>query len=172
MVKIYHPSRYVLTGWIRGSGILLTTRQPRTYLFIFVACDLVNLILQGIGGGISSTQQQPKGIQAGIDIVIAGLATQVASLFIFIVCCTHFMINVHCHPEMMLYQFSHVRKTWAFRAFLFGWCPLLNILFVRPFGLRRNLTHRYRTCDSMHIHSICVSHRRTATRLHRATCQQ
>jgi len=87
---------------------------------IFVACDLVNLILQGLGGGISSTQQQPKGIQAGIDIVIAGLATQVASLFIFICCCTHFALNVHRRPQKTLGQFRHIRETWSFRAFLFG----------------------------------------------------
>ncbi|KEF56936.1 uncharacterized protein A1O9_07126 [Exophiala aquamarina CBS 119918] len=116
---------------VRVYGEDLSALRPRTYLLIFVACDLVKLILQGLGGGICSTQQQPNGIQAGIDIVIAGLATQAVSLFIFICCCMHFASNVRRRPQQVLDRFRHVRETWSFHAFLFGVGMATVCIFTR-----------------------------------------
>jgi hypothetical protein len=91
---------------------------------LFVACDLVNLILQGTGGGISSTLQTQEGIQAGINVVIAGLATQVASLLLFIGCCSHLAIRLHQNKHLQLREFEAVRNTRSFHAFLYGKCTI------------------------------------------------
>ncbi|KAK5046221.1 hypothetical protein LTR84_008364 [Exophiala bonariae] len=116
---------------VKVYGEHLSALKSRTYLLIFVACDLLNLILQGMGGGICSTQQQPKGIQAGINIVIAGLATQVASLFIFILCCLHFANNVRRQSSKKLSDCEHVRQSRSFRAFLFGIGLATLCIFIR-----------------------------------------
>jgi hypothetical protein len=105
---------------LKAGMSLLTPWQPRTYLIIFVTCDIFNLILQGLGGGISSTQQHPKGIQAGINIVIAGLVSQVVSLSIFMICCAHFVFRVLRSVEKPVERFSHVRDTKRFQSFLIG----------------------------------------------------
>lgn len=171
MENISPLSRCVRAKKTRWSLIVLTTYQSRTYLLIFVACDLLNLILQGMGGGICSTQQRPKGIQAGINIVIAGLATQVASLFIFILCCLHFANNVRHQSSGKLSEFAFVRESRSFRAFLFGSSPLgMHRSFHR--WLTAYFRHRYRFSDIMHIYTICISYRGAAARFHWATCQQ
>lgn len=59
--------------------------KPMGYAAIFIPCDLVSLILQGTGGGLASTESQggadPK---SGTNVMVAGLAFQVASLTLFI----------------------------------------------------------------------------------------
>lgn len=59
--------------------------KPKGYAAIFVPCDFVSLILQGAGGGLASTESQsgndPK---AGTNVMVAGLAFQVASMTLFI----------------------------------------------------------------------------------------
>lgn len=87
---------------------------------VFVLCDLLNLVLQGIGGGVSSTEKTPSGIQAGIDIVITGLATQVTSLFLFMLCCSHFALRAFKYPEKRAKEYRSVRESVRFREFLFG----------------------------------------------------
>lgn len=80
----------------------------------------MNLSLGGVGGGISSTRQTPEGIQAGLNIVIAGLSTQVASLFLFMLCCLHFAVMVIRHKDQRLKQFRALRDTRSFRLFLYS----------------------------------------------------
>lgn len=101
-------------------GPEISALKPRTYLLVFVACDLVNLILQGVGGGVSSTLQTPKGIQAGINIVIAGLATQVVSLLLFMGCCAHLAVRLRQNRHRQLQEFEHIRNTTTFCVFLLG----------------------------------------------------
>lgn len=59
--------------------------KPRTYTIIFVACDFFSLVLQGAGGGITSTADKgdKKTHDLGVNMMIAGLASQVASLLVF-----------------------------------------------------------------------------------------
>ncbi len=72
-----------------GTGI--SRLSPKTYLWLFVPCDIISLTLQGAGGGISSTRSQnnedPK---LGSDIAIAGLVFQVATLTLFMALCAEY----------------------------------------------------------------------------------
>jgi hypothetical protein len=53
---------------------------------IFVACDIVSLLLQAAGGAIT-TSDEASTVQAGINIMLAGLAAQVASLTLYLGIC-------------------------------------------------------------------------------------
>ncbi|CZS91452.1 related to YER185w, Rta1p [Rhynchosporium graminicola] len=67
---------------------------PETYTRFFIPCDLVSLLLQAAGGGIaSSASHQHKSTKIGDHIMVAGLAFQVATLFIFMVLCADFAIR-------------------------------------------------------------------------------
>ena len=85
---------------------------------IFILCDLLNLVLQGIGGGICSTMQTTVGIQAGIDVVITGLATQVTSLILFMAYCTYFAWCIYRYPERRNDEYRSIRESSSFRQFL------------------------------------------------------
>ncbi|KAI4114890.1 MAG: hypothetical protein LQ338_007941 [Usnochroma carphineum] len=56
--------------------------QPRLYYWIFIPCDILSLILQAIGGALSSTSS--GGSKTAVDVSIAGLSFQVFTLCVFI----------------------------------------------------------------------------------------
>lgn len=95
---------------------------PRTYAIIFVCCDLLSLILQAAGGAITATadKDQPDLSDTGINIMIAGLASQVASLAAFIVLCAEFAWRVVRNKDRLNESFAGLRKTWLWKLFLGG----------------------------------------------------
>ncbi|KAL4936167.1 RTA-like protein [Aspergillus oleicola] len=68
--------------------------NQRSYSVIFVACDIISLLLQAAGGGIT-TSNSSSTVQAGIDIMIAGLAAQVASLTFYLAICLDFAWRIY-----------------------------------------------------------------------------
>ncbi|KAK4943484.1 hypothetical protein LTR10_016975 [Elasticomyces elasticus] len=54
---------------------------PSLFYWTFVPCDLVSLILQAVGGAMSSTSNGKSSV--GVNVALAGLAFQVATLTIF-----------------------------------------------------------------------------------------
>ncbi|KAG9731184.1 RTA1-domain-containing protein, partial [Aureobasidium melanogenum] len=57
--------------------------KPALYYQIFIPCDIISLVLQAVGGAMSS--QSNGSSQAGVDIGLAGLAFQVFTLLFFII---------------------------------------------------------------------------------------
>ncbi|MCJ1252227.1 hypothetical protein MMC24_000031 [Lignoscripta atroalba] len=60
--------------------------SPALYLWIFCTCDVVSIIMQGIGGGLASTAFQtgvgdPK---TGTNIMVSGIVFQMASITVFV----------------------------------------------------------------------------------------
>lgn len=68
---------------IYGGGI--TRIRPNFYSTLFISCDLFSIVLQGIGGGMSSAaSDQGKSTAPGTHTMVAGLAVQVASMTMFL----------------------------------------------------------------------------------------
>jgi hypothetical protein len=57
--------------------------NPRLYTWIFISCDVVSLILQGAGGGISATADSYATQRSGNNVALAGIVFQVFTLLIF-----------------------------------------------------------------------------------------
>ncbi|KAI1809081.1 RTA1-domain-containing protein [Poronia punctata] len=59
--------------------------RPRLYARIFIPSDILALLIQSSGGGLSSSEKDSvdEGVTAGQSIIISGLALQVISLTIF-----------------------------------------------------------------------------------------
>ena len=94
--------------------------KPRSILIIFICCDLTNLILQGVGGAISSTSLHREQIQTGINVIIAGLATQVTSLLMFICMGVEFAFRVRRGKDGLAKETGDLRESRVWKAFLFG----------------------------------------------------
>ncbi|KAF4159530.1 hypothetical protein CNMCM8927_003129 [Aspergillus lentulus] len=107
--------------------------KPRTYTIIFVLCDFLSLVLQAAGGAITSTadHDQQDLRQTGINIMIAGLASQVASLGVFLCLCADFAWRVYKNPDKLEESMYHVRKTLKWKAFLIGLTVATLAIFVR-----------------------------------------
>ncbi|KAL8381081.1 hypothetical protein RB595_005390 [Gaeumannomyces hyphopodioides] len=73
---------------------------PEYYTRIFIPCDLVSLILQATGGAITSAAAQyNEPTSDGDNIMIAGLAFQVFTMFCFITCALDFFWRVWKQPS-------------------------------------------------------------------------
>jgi hypothetical protein len=85
---------------------------------------LVSLVLQAAGGAITSIadSDQQDLAQAGINIMIAGLSCQVASLALFMALCLQYAWKVYKNPNA-LNKAAHVyelRNSIRWKAFLVG----------------------------------------------------
>ncbi|KXH59524.1 parasitic phase-specific protein PSP-1 [Colletotrichum salicis] len=57
--------------------------SPRLYYWTFIPVDIVSLILQAVGGAMSSVSTTKEAADRGVNISLAGLVLQVASLGAF-----------------------------------------------------------------------------------------
>ncbi|RVX75599.1 hypothetical protein B0A52_00952 [Exophiala mesophila] len=57
--------------------------RARFYTYIFIAFDILSLVLQGAGGGIASTADEEAMRDVGDGLIMAGIAWQVAALSMF-----------------------------------------------------------------------------------------
>lgn len=65
--------------------------NPRIIYWSFISFDLISLILQAVGGAMSSTSNGKS--SAGVDIALAGLSIQVITLTFFCVLCIDYAIR-------------------------------------------------------------------------------
>ncbi|KAJ4303028.1 hypothetical protein N0V90_001919 [Kalmusia sp. IMI 367209] len=68
--------------------------KPKMYTYIFVGCDLLSLILQAIGGAMASMANGGSDADLGVNIMIAGLCSQIVSMVIFFVLWGDFALRV------------------------------------------------------------------------------
>jgi hypothetical protein len=57
--------------------------KPRLYPWVFIGADFGSIVLQAIGGGVASSAgdtDSPKLLKAGDDLIVAGIAFQVATM--------------------------------------------------------------------------------------------
>ena len=94
----------------------------------FVSFDVVSLILQSAGGAIASMADEgdKKQSDLGVNIMIAGLAAQVAATGAFVGVCSQLALAIRRHPEKLDYQYATFRKTLKFKLFLYGECRLFS----------------------------------------------
>lgn len=62
-------------------GPQLSRFNPKLFYWVFILCDMVSLVLQGAGGALSALSSGAN--KTGVDLALAGLVLQVATLAIF-----------------------------------------------------------------------------------------
>jgi hypothetical protein len=104
-------------------GANLSCFRPRTYVTVFIISDVFSLILQAVGGGIAAQSRTSHSkLQSGVDIMVAGLALQVASLACFGGCCVDYYLRVRAHLGELNPSYTTLRTSRKSRLFL--WCRL------------------------------------------------
>ncbi|KAJ5261055.1 hypothetical protein N7478_011650 [Penicillium angulare] len=70
--------------------------KPRLFTWIFISCDIGSLILQAAGGGVAAAAGNDDAamLKAGDNIIIAGIAFQVATMSVCGIFGLHFFWNV------------------------------------------------------------------------------
>jgi hypothetical protein len=85
---------YVLLGrFIQILGRESSILSPRLYLWIFCTCDVISLVVQAIGGGMASAaaDEVDGNTAPGTHIMVAGIAFQMASITVFMICAADFV---------------------------------------------------------------------------------
>jgi hypothetical protein len=101
-------------------GTSLSWLKPRTITCSFIFCDFISLLLQAVGGAIASTSNDQAGTDTGVNIMIAGLSTQVVSMFAFVCLCIQLAWKVSRNSSKVNPNSRALRKSRTFRFFLWG----------------------------------------------------
>ncbi|RHZ67298.1 hypothetical protein CDV55_107863 [Aspergillus turcosus] len=106
--------------------------KSRTYAIVFVTCDLLCLILQAAGGAVTATagQDQDDLRRTGINIMITGLAAQVASLGAFMALAIDYLWRLRRQGQLQSRMFPS-GGSWKWRGFLWGLGIATFCIFVR-----------------------------------------
>ncbi|KZL75900.1 parasitic phase-specific protein psp-1 [Colletotrichum tofieldiae] len=89
---------YVLLSQTMSARINFLDRSmsrfsPRLYYWTFIPVDIVSLVLQAAGGALSAVGTTKEDVDQGVDISLAGLVLQVASLLVFCSLFADYMIT-------------------------------------------------------------------------------
>ncbi|KAM0705024.1 hypothetical protein Q7P35_007811 [Cladosporium inversicolor] len=95
---------------IKTYGRPFSLLAPRTYAMIFICSDLISLILQAFGGGLAATGKIQHKVDTGVHILVAGLAFQVLSLFVFMALANHLWGRVRKGSYRMNSRFDALRE--------------------------------------------------------------
>ncbi|KAE8445435.1 hypothetical protein EG329_013448 [Mollisiaceae sp. DMI_Dod_QoI] len=112
-------------------GEHLSRFKPRTYTLIFCGCDIFSLVLQAAGGGIASGANTASQDQLGINVMLAGLSVQVASLALFASMCAEFAYRLYRNPNAWNMNHAQLYDSKLFKSFLIGLCVATLTIFIR-----------------------------------------
>ena len=101
-------------------GTAVSLLSPRAITTIFIGCDFLSLVLQAAGGAVTSLAISESLTQTGINIMIAGLSTQVVSTTAFCCVCLQMMFRAYRRPDLVNPNSSTLRMRLKFRLFLWG----------------------------------------------------
>lgn len=105
---------------VKAYGRPFSLLAPRTYAIIFICSDLISLILQAFGGALAATGKTQHKVDTGVHVLVAGLAFQVLSLFIFMALATHLWSRVRKGSYRTNSRFDALREYCGFRFFIWG----------------------------------------------------
>ncbi|KAF2840885.1 parasitic phase-specific protein PSP-1 [Patellaria atrata CBS 101060] len=93
--------------------------KPAWYTYLFISCDVFSIALQGAGGGLASAADEPGSLlDAGNNLMMAGLAFQVFTLTVFAAMCAEYGLRVYRNRHGLNPATEELRRSVKFRGFL------------------------------------------------------
>ncbi|KAJ7219802.1 RTA1 like protein-domain-containing protein [Mycena haematopus] len=66
---------------------------PKWYTILFLPCDLIALVVQGVGGGMASSASDLTGANQGANVMLGGIGFQFAVIIIFTILACDFSLR-------------------------------------------------------------------------------
>ncbi|KAJ7155123.1 RTA1-like protein [Mycena filopes] len=64
-------------------GPVYSRLTPKWYTILFLPCDIIALVIQGVGGGMASSADDLAGANVGANVMLGGIAFQFGVIIIF-----------------------------------------------------------------------------------------
>ncbi|KAL8936617.1 MAG: hypothetical protein Q9216_004832 [Gyalolechia sp. 2 TL-2023] len=138
---IIAPAFYSAAIYLTLKHIVLTLGsqysllKPQWYTWIFIACDLLSLILQGAGGGIAASASSTSTQDIGSNLMLTGIVWQVVTLLVFAILAGDFILRVYRNRSNLTHSASEVLRNTKFMLFLGG-------LLLAYLGIEIRCTYR------------------------------
>lgn len=87
----------IFFGSVACLGPQYSRFSPKFYYWIFIPCDVLSLVLQAVGGALSSDSNGNS--KVAVDVAIAGLSFQVFTLCVFIGLVIEYAVRVSRVPD-------------------------------------------------------------------------
>ncbi|KAJ3164838.1 hypothetical protein HDU88_005050 [Geranomyces variabilis] len=117
---------------ISVQGPHLSRLSPRMYTYLFVGFDFVSLVLQSLGGALASNHTNADISHLGINIMIAGVSSQVVSMAAFMLVWTELWLRTRRASESdKPVEFSTLRNSTSFKRFEYALAVATVLIFVR-----------------------------------------
>ncbi|KAF7345740.1 RTA1-like protein [Mycena venus] len=85
---------FILLGRIIARlGAIYSRLTPKSYTVIFLTCDIIALVVQGLGGGIAASSQSLSAEKLGSNIMLGGIIFQFIALCVYTACGVDFLRN-------------------------------------------------------------------------------
>lgn len=94
---------YQLAQMIFVYGKQYALFKPMMYSYFFIGCDILSIVLQAIGGALASIADDNQSTWEGTYVMIAGLASQVVSMSIFLSLLIHFLMKIYSNHSQREY---------------------------------------------------------------------
>ena len=99
------------------------------YTYIFISCDVFSIVLQAVGGALASVSQDKALLDAGDNVMVAGLATQVFTLVVFGILAGDYAYAVYRNRHHLNPATATFRHTRRFKLFILAlWIAYFGIL--------------------------------------------
>nr|POE87941.1 sphingoid long-chain base transporter rsb1 [Quercus suber] len=96
----------------------LSRLRPALYTYIFISCDVFSIVLQAVGGALSSVADTDSVLTTGKNIMVAGLAFQVFTLVVFGLLAADYAWAVYRHRAHLNPATRELRQSLRFKLFL------------------------------------------------------
>ena len=122
---VYYTLKHICLAF----SAALSRLRPKYYTVLFISCDGVAILLQAIGGAISSATSSMSVLDIGTNIMIAGLVFQVVTLVVFGCFAADYALACYRHRDRLNPATSTLRNSRRFRLFLLAlWLAYVGIL--------------------------------------------
>ncbi|KAF8162184.1 RTA1 like protein-domain-containing protein [Mycena galopus ATCC 62051] len=73
----------IMARIIQQLGTSYSQLTPMRYTMVFLPCDIIALVVQGVGGGMASSAPDLAGANRGADVMLGGIAFQFVVIIVF-----------------------------------------------------------------------------------------
>ncbi|TKA82927.1 hypothetical protein B0A55_01313 [Friedmanniomyces simplex] len=128
---IYYTLKHICLTF----GADFSRLRPALYTYIFISCDVFSIALQAVGGALASVATTNSLLNAGDNVMITGLATQVFTLVVFGILAADYGFAIYRNRQHLNPLTVKLRQSLRFKLFIVA-------LWVAYFGILIRCTYR------------------------------